>query len=49
MIPIRSCVAKPKRKWNGRIAWTLVTVDEAKGEPWVTGERVELEAEDIDK
>ncbi len=35
-------VAKPKRKWNGRMQWTLM-------KRWVTGEKAEMEQEDIDR
>ncbi len=35
-------VAKPKRKWNGRMEWTLM-------KRWVTGEKAEMEQEDIDR
>ena len=35
-------VAKPKQKWNGKIEWTLM-------KRWVTGEKAEMEQEDIHK
>ena len=35
-------VAKPKRKWNGRMEWTLM-------KRWVTGEKAEMDQEDIDR
>jgi hypothetical protein len=34
-------VAKPERKWNGRMEWTVM-------KRWVTGEKAEMEQEDID-
>jgi hypothetical protein len=34
--------AKPERKWNGRMTWTLM-------KRWVTGEQAEMEQEDIDR
>ncbi len=35
-------VAKPKRKWNGKMEWTLM-------KRWVTGQKAEMEHEDIDR
>ena len=35
-------VAKPKRKWNGKMEWTL-------RKQWVTSEKAEMEQEDIDR
>ena len=35
-------VAKPKRKWNGKMEWTLM-------KRWVTGEKAEMEQEDTDR
>jgi hypothetical protein len=35
-------VAKPKRKWNGKMEWTL-------RKQWVTSEKAEMEPEDIDR
>jgi hypothetical protein len=35
-------VAKPKWKWNGKMEWTLM-------KRWVTGEKAEVEQEDIDR
>ena len=35
-------VAKPKRKWNGKMEWTLM-------KRWVTGEKAEMDQEDIDR
>ncbi len=34
-------VAKRKRKWNGKMEWTLM-------KRWVTGEKAEMDQEDID-
>ncbi len=44
MIPMtcRLQVAKPKRKWNGSMEWTLM-------KRWVTGEKAEMGQEDIDR
>jgi hypothetical protein len=35
-------VAKPKRKWNGKMEWTLM-------KQWVTGQKAEMEQADIDR
>ena len=35
-------VAKPRRKWNGRMEWTLM-------KRWVTGEKAEMDQEDIER
>ncbi len=35
-------VAKPKWKWNGKMEWTLM-------KQWVTGQKAEMEQEDIDR
>ncbi len=35
-------VAKPKRKWNGKMGWTVM-------KQWVTGQKAEMEQEDIDR
>jgi hypothetical protein len=35
-------VAKPKRKWSGKMEWTLI-------KQWVTGQKAEMEQEDIDR
>ncbi len=35
-------VAKPKQKWNGKMEWTLM-------KQWVTGQKAEMEQEDIDR
>ncbi len=35
-------VTKPKRKWYGKITWTLM-------EQWVTGEKAEMVQEDFDR
>ena len=35
-------VAKPKRKWNCKMKWTL-------RKQWVTSEKAEMEQEDIDR
>ncbi len=35
-------VAKTKRKWNGKIEWTLM-------KRWVTGEKEEMDQEGIDR
>ncbi len=35
-------VAKPKKKWNGKMEWTLM-------KQWVAGQNAEMEQEDIDR
>jgi hypothetical protein len=35
-------VAKPKRKWNCKMEWTLM-------KQWVTGQKAEMEQEDLDR
>ena len=35
-------VAKPKRKWNGKMEWTLM-------KRWVTGEKADMDQEDIER